>query len=133
MSAFTEKELEYMATQRLGRLATLTKDGAPHLSPVGFHYNPELDTIDIGGRNLPGTVKWREIQRDGRVSFVVDDVLPPWKPRGIEIRGQAEVIETAGAELNPNFGPGMIRIKPQRIIVWGLDAGSYDLNARSVG
>ncbi len=125
MSVFTEKELEYMATQRLGRLATLTKEGAPHISPVGFRYNPELDTIDIGGRDLPGTAKWREVKRDDRVSFVIDDVQPPWKPRSIEIRGHAEAVEADGREMNSNFGPGLIRIKPTRIVALGIDTAVY--------
>ncbi len=134
MSVFTEKELEYMATQRLGRLATLTKDGAPHLSAVGFRYNPELDTIDIGGRDLPGTAKWREVKRDGRVSFLIDDVQPPWTPRSMEIRGHAETIEADGTAMNSNFGPGLIRIKPTRVVALGIDTAAYSApNSRNVG
>ena len=55
MSAFTEKEIEYLGTQRLGRLATIDSAGNPHVVPVGFRYNPETDTIDIGGRRTSQT------------------------------------------------------------------------------
>lgn len=49
MSAFTDREIEYLQGQRLARLATVGPDGRPHVVPVGFRYNAELETIDIGG------------------------------------------------------------------------------------
>ena len=52
MSKFTPAEIEYLQSQRLGRLATVNEKGDPHVVPVGFRYNPELDTIDIGGHNI---------------------------------------------------------------------------------
>jgi pyridoxamine 5'-phosphate oxidase family protein len=55
--------------------------------PVGFRYNPEHDTIDIGGINILPTKWYREALRHGRVAYVVDDVLPPWQPRFVEVRG----------------------------------------------
>ena len=36
MAAFTEKELDYLRTQRLARIATADSDGQPHVVPVGF-------------------------------------------------------------------------------------------------
>ena len=52
MTHFTPTELDYLNSQKLGRLATLDADGAPNNVPVGFRYNAELDTIDIGGYKL---------------------------------------------------------------------------------
>lgn len=50
MSVFTQKEIEYLRSGLLGRLATVGRDGTPHVAPVGmFSYNAELDTIDIRG------------------------------------------------------------------------------------
>lgn len=132
MRAFTENEIAYLTTQRLGRLATVGADGAPHVSPVGFRYNPDLETIDIGGRAMGQTKKWRDVQRDGRVAFVVDDVPPPWQPRGIEIRGVAQAIDEGGTHVNGGFAPELIRISPKRIVAWGLDSGDDQPNARSV-
>ena len=40
MSAFTEKEIEYLRGQRLGRMATVGRDGSPHVVPVGFGSAP---------------------------------------------------------------------------------------------
>jgi pyridoxamine 5'-phosphate oxidase family protein len=52
MSAFTSAEIEYLQSQRLGRLATVNGEGEPHVVPTGFRYNAELESTDIGGHNL---------------------------------------------------------------------------------
>ncbi len=133
MSHFTAAEIEYFASQRLGRIATVSASGEPHVVPVSFRYNPELDSIDIGGHNIGKSKKFRDAARRGRVAFVVDDVLPPWKPRGIEVRGTAETHATGGKEINANFDPELIRIYPTRIIGWGIDSSeAFHANSRSI-
>ncbi len=135
MSDFTQKEIEYMQNQRLGRLATINPNGKPQITPVGFRYNPELDIIEIGGHDVSQTKKFRNIQKNPNVSFVIDDVLPPWQPRGIEIRGTAETVPTGGKAA---FGhlydadEALIRITPQQIIGWGLEGDSRQANNRKV-
>jgi pyridoxamine 5'-phosphate oxidase family protein len=121
MSAFTEAEIEYLRSQRLGRLATLGEGGEPHVVPVGFTYNAALGTIDIGGHGIGKSKKFRDVGRDGRVAFVVDDVLPPWKPRAVEILGVAEMLSEGGKNIHANFDDELIRIHPTRIISWGID------------
>jgi pyridoxamine 5'-phosphate oxidase family protein len=121
MSIFTDKELNYLRAQRLGRLATVDAAGNPHVVPVGFRYNAATDTIDIGGHDLAHTGKWHQAARHPRVAFVVDDVLPPWQPRCIEIRAEAELLESGGQELGPGFGTEIMRLHPVRLIAWGID------------
>src|SRR5438067_10468639 len=104
MSKFTSAEIEYLQSQRLGRLATVTAKGDPHVVPVGFRYNAELDTIDIGGHNLAASAKWRQAGHHPRVALVIDDVLPPWRPRSILIQADAELLPTGGEALGPGFG-----------------------------
>jgi pyridoxamine 5'-phosphate oxidase family protein len=128
MSVFTPKEIEYLQSQRLGRLATINPQGKPQIAPVGFHYISELDVIDVGGRFMSKSKKFRNVLKNPNVSIVVDDVLPPWRPRGVEIRGTAQTLPTGGKAL---FGPqydaddAMIRITPVQIIGWGLEEGTY--------
>jgi pyridoxamine 5'-phosphate oxidase family protein len=124
VSVFTEEELEYLGSQRLGRLATAA-DGRPHVMPVSFRYNPEHDTIDISGHGFATRKKFRDVQRNPHVAFVVDDLAStqPWRPRGIEIRGEAEVHKTGGKAVVPSFDEEMFRIRPVRIYSWGLVAG----------
>jgi pyridoxamine 5'-phosphate oxidase family protein len=131
MAVFTEAEIAYLATQRLGRLATVSKDGSPHVVPVTFRYNPDEQTIDIGGHNFAKRKKYRDAQRDGRVAFVVDDVLPPWSPRMIEIRGRADVLASGGKTINADFDDEMFRIHPVRILSFGID-GAESIASRDV-
>ncbi len=118
MSKFLEEEIAYLKTQRLGRLATINARGEPQIAPVGFRFNEELETIDIGGLNIAETQKFRNVARNGLAAFVVDDVLPPWQPRCIEIRGHAEALTEGGQAIMPQFSPELIRLTPRRIISW---------------
>jgi pyridoxamine 5'-phosphate oxidase family protein len=131
MSAFTDLEIEYMAGQRLGRIATVGADGQPHVVPTSFRYNADEDAIDVGGLRMSQTKKTRDAQRTGRASIVIDDVLPPWQPRMIEVRGTAEVLPAGGKAFGDNFEDTIVRIRPARIIAFGIDPGD-SANARSV-
>jgi pyridoxamine 5'-phosphate oxidase family protein len=117
---FTEAELDYLASQVVGRLATVQPDGTPQVNPVGFHHNPGLDTIDIGGFNFVTSRKFRNVQHNGRVALVVDDVpsTDPWRIRCVEIRGIAETVVDPAAF--PDLDNAVIRIHPRRIISFGV-------------
>jgi pyridoxamine 5'-phosphate oxidase family protein len=119
---FTDAQLAYLATQRLGRLATVDSHGAPQNNPVSFSYNPDLGTIDIGGRAMGASRKFRNIAANPRVAFVVDDIASwqPWKVRCIEIRGHAEAL-TGQTPPMPGFSAEIIRIHASRILSFGLD------------
>lgn len=136
MSAFTEAEISYLKTQRIGRLATVGSNGQPHVVPVGFRYNPNEGAIEIGGHSgFAKRKKYRDVLQNPRVAFVIDDVpsVNPWTVRGIEIRGQAQVLEHGGRELGPGFDPQMFRIRPSRIISWGINSNDLSQHsARSV-
>lgn len=125
MSVFTREEIEYLNGQRLARLATAGPDGQPHVVPLAFRYNPEHDTIDVGGHDFAKRKKWRDVHKNPKVALVVDDLasIQPWRPRGIEIRGEAEVLHSGGKTVNPGFNDEMFRIKPARIYSWGLVEG----------
>jgi pyridoxamine 5'-phosphate oxidase family protein len=114
VSAFSDAELNYLnGERRLGRLATVGRDGTPHVVPVGLSYNHEHDSIDIRGRDFERSKKYRDVKRSGRAAIVVDDLAStdPWRPRGVEVRGRAEALD----------GPRpLIRIHPDRIVSWGV-------------
>src|SRR5262245_61127294 len=131
MSVFTGKELEYLAEQRLGRIATVGPDGQPHVVPTSFRYNAEHDAIDVGGMRMSTTKKLRDVQRTGRARIVVDDVLPTGAPRWIERRGSPAGIPSGGKAIMEQFEDTIVRIKPARIISFGIDSGE-SRNARSV-
>jgi pyridoxamine 5'-phosphate oxidase family protein len=118
---FSNAELAYLATQRLGRLATMQPGGTLQVSPVGFRYNPETGTIDIGGFNMAASRKFRNVADNGRVAFVVDDIasVDPWRVRCLEIRGHAEAIAAPSDSMAPVDG-AIIRVHPDRVISFGL-------------
>jgi len=133
MSVFTDAELEYLAGQRLGRIATVGPDGQPHVVPTSFRYNADYDAIDVGGLRMSQTKKLRDVQRTGRASIVIDDVLPPWQPRMIEVRGTAAVVPSGGKAFGDRFEDTVVRIQPRRIISIGIESGEMTTSARSVG
>lgn len=110
----TESQLAYLRTQRLGRLATVDADGAPQNTPVGFRLNAD-GTIDIPGFANETTRTWRNIVRNPRVAFVVDDFEPdPWRVRFAEVRGTAAQIP----DPSPQSGQpskAVIRITPMQV------------------
>ena len=132
MSAFTPAEIKYLQSQRLGRIATVGSDGRPHVVPVGFRYNPELDTVDIGGHDFAKRKKYRDVQRNPHVAFVIDDVasVAPWRVRRIEIRGEAEILEAGGQTVMPGFDAKMFRIRPRRVISWGLENETFSTSTK---
>jgi pyridoxamine 5'-phosphate oxidase family protein len=120
--ALTAAERDYLAGQHLGRLATVDVHRQPQNNPVGFFLAPDRDVVDIGGRDMGATKKFRNVQENPLVSLVVDDLasVTPWRVRGIEIRGRAEAISDWDRPF-PYFSREAIRIHPTRIISWGLD------------
>jgi pyridoxamine 5'-phosphate oxidase family protein len=113
VSAFSDAELEYLLG-RLARIATVGKDGTPHVVPVGWSYNREHDTIEVTGLEFDRTKKYRDVRRSGRAAIVIDDVasVNPWQVRGVEVRGRAEALEQPWP---------LIRIHPDRVVSWGLE------------
>jgi len=115
MSAFTDAELAYLQGQRrLARIATVSADGTPHVVPGGYVYNPDLDTIDLGGHSVERTKKFRDVARTGRAAVVIDDLAStnPWRPRAVEVRGRADAVTGPDA---------LIRVHPDTVVSWGLD------------
>lgn len=130
---FTEPELDYLATQMLARLATVAPDGTVQNSPVGFHVNADLGTIDIGGFNLDRTKKYNNIRTNPKVAVVIDDLVSrdPWTVRGVEIRGTAEALQDVDPP-RQGMSREVIRVTPRRIISWGVDPERPGHSARNV-
>lgn len=113
MSVFTDAELAFLLGDRhLARLATVGRDGTPHVAPVGWSLDEDAAVVRIGGIDLPSTKKFRDVARSGRAAIVIDDVLPPFRPRGVEVRGRAVAVQEPEA---------VIVIYPERIVSWGLE------------
>lgn len=124
MADLTAAQISYLASQRLGRIATAGADSKPHVVPTSYKYNPELGTVDVGGYHVDTTKKYRDVEANPYAALVVDDLVSvdPWTPRMLEIRGRAEAIATGGsALLGRGFGEAFIRIHPEKINSFGID------------
>ncbi len=134
MAIFTDKEVAYLREMRIGRLATVQRDGTVQNSPVGFGFNEELGTIDIAGHNMAASQKFRNVAAGSKVAFVVDDVtsVNPWTVRCLEIRGDAEALTDPTDSKGQRVGP-IIRVHPRRIISFGIDPDNPAAGKRSVG
>jgi pyridoxamine 5'-phosphate oxidase family protein len=119
---FSESELAYLRSQRLGRLATEHPNGTLQVSPVGFRLDELNGTIDIAGFFMSTSQKYRNVAHNAKVAFVVDDVpsVDPWRVRCLEIRGTAEVIAPTHPA-RPGDDDALIRIHPSRVLSFGLD------------
>ena len=127
---FSERELAFLSSQAVGRLATTQADGTLQVNPVGFTYNVELDTFDIHGYRLSSSRKFRNVAENGRAAFVVDDVpsVDPLRVRCLEVRGYAEVVVATG-HTQEGLDDAVIRIHPERIISFGIDVPDQEVAA----
>lgn len=125
MSAFTAAEIAYLTGERrLARIATVGSDGMPHVVPTGFSYDPDGDVIEVSGIEFQRTKKYRDASRTRMAALVVDDVLPPWRPRGIEVRARVSAV----TEPEPR-----LLLHPVRVISWGLESAEIgERHARDV-
>ena len=139
MNAFTDKEMAYLREQRIGRLATVDSKGRPHVVPTGFNLDGDKGVLEIGAHDLPDRRQKRlymiHIRANPYVAFVVDDLAtePTWAPRGVSVRGPAQIHPKGGERLAPGFGPIWVEIVPESISAWGIDTSVYEPpNSRKV-
>jgi pyridoxamine 5'-phosphate oxidase family protein len=140
MSAFTDAEIEFLNSERLGRLATVGADDMPHVAPVAVFYDPDADALVIGADLEYGEAvmvrskKFRDAQRRPKVAVVID--VPA--PRVLEVRGYAETHLDGGGEVSRRlstpfrFGAAWISIRPRRIVTLGINGGPFEAFARDV-
>src|SRR5262249_43054462 len=73
-----------------------------------------------GGRDFARTAKFRNVRANPKVALVIDDVLPPWRPRCVMVRGEAEALDEATGADGGRPGP-IIRSHPSQVLSWGPD------------
>lgn len=126
---FSDKERDYLKSQRLGRIATAAQISSsessvqPDVVPVGFDFDG--DYFYVGGLNILKSTKYKNVLKNRKVAFVVDDLrtIDPWDPRGIRVYGSADVITRESGYMNETSHPQTqyIRIKPYKKWSWGIE------------
>ena len=90
MAKFSQKEDEYLRGQQLGRIATVSRNQLPYVTPVAFASDKEKLYLNI----QHDSKKARNIRENPRIQFVVDD-LPSFEEfRGVLVSGKAELISS---------------------------------------
>jgi pyridoxamine 5'-phosphate oxidase family protein len=119
---FSDKEITYLQSQRLARIATVSSDGEPDVAPVGFTFDG--NRFLVGGMDLKHTLKYKNAKATGRAALVIDDFprANPPEPCGIKIHGETRIIQ---AEAYLGAGE-YIEITPERYWSWGIDAAAFD-------
>ncbi|OHV31753.1 MULTISPECIES: PPOX class F420-dependent oxidoreductase [Pseudofrankia] len=129
---FSDAEQRFLLRQPRGHLSTIGPDGVPQVKPLGFTYNPVLGTIDIAGYAMASSAKYRNVQANPRVAFVVDEVTEPTMQGAhfLEIRGVAET--ASHPPTDAHLATEIIRIHPRRVVAYNVDPDSPGLHTRDV-
>ena len=132
-----------------GKLATVKKDGSPHIVPIWFvleSRNKSGGIFDIIFTTDNTSIKARNIQRNNRVSICVDDQTPAFS--FVIVNGTAKIYNIKRDELfriarkialrymgkdkaedygrrNSTEGEVLVRIKPTKIIA-AKDIAGWD-------
>ncbi len=78
----------FLKSQKILRLATIDKKGSPHLTPVWYLYSNKRFFI---GTNLI-TIKARNLKKNNKVAFCVDEGIRAPNIYGVMGRGKANLI-----------------------------------------
>ena len=94
--SFSKEETKFLKESKLARLATVSPSGQPHVVPISFEFDGVY--FYFGGYYLTKSLKFKNIEKNNKVGFVVDDLvsLQPWTPRFVIIRGTAEILTEKG-------------------------------------
>ena len=126
---FSQKEAEYLRSQRLARIGTAAASSTggsiqPDVVPVGFDFDG--DYFYVSGMNLIKSTKYKNVQKNPKVALVIDDLnsVNPWEPRGIRVYGIADVVTRQDGYMQQTDHPSAtyIRIKPLKKWSWGIEA-----------
>ena len=114
-------------------LTTIGKNGFPHSVPIGYFRLD--DDIYLGGRS--GTQRVRNIERNAKVSLLIESGKSMQDIKGLMIQGEASIVAnpdevlplmraaakqrgTSDDELPAEARPGVayVRVRPSRYISW---------------
>jgi PPOX class probable F420-dependent enzyme len=129
---FTESQRKFVTQPRIGRLGTTNSDGTPLITPVWYRFEDGAFLV----LTERGSRKHRNIERDRRVAFCIDDERPPYHT--VLVTGRVTVEEAPGREwrealaihylgdeagksyVAANMHPNniMLRIVPEKVTGW---------------
>jgi PPOX class probable F420-dependent enzyme len=127
MASLTNEQAELFEKPNFGHVGTIRADGTPHVTPVWVDYDGERVVFNTA----VGRAKYKNLQRDPRVTIEVTDHENPYQY--VMVSGRAELEESdeadrhidklakkyMGVDEYPNRAPGerrvLVRVTPERI------------------
>ena len=116
---------------RWGRLATVGRDGYPHIVPLGYFRLDDAVYVNMRGQRLVNA------RRNTRVGFTIDEGEAGTELKGVVIEGDAEVIDDQARVLElqranarrkgtpedklpteNRSGRPLLRITPRKVVSW---------------
>jgi PPOX class probable F420-dependent enzyme len=104
---FDEETRRYLASARVGRLATADGEGRPHVVPVCFALVGDalVTAVDEKPKSAPPDRlrRVRDVTANPRVALVVDHYTEDWSRLGwVQVRGTAAVLDPGDAPADPD-------------------------------
>jgi PPOX class probable F420-dependent enzyme len=131
-----EERDAFLREERTCRVASTGADGAPHVTPLWFVWEGR----SLWLTSIVKSQRWTDLQRDNRVSVVVDTGHEFLELRGVELRGRAEVVgevprtgapdaelevperlfadKYAGGRVHHDGRHAWLRITPEKMVSW---------------
>src|SRR5260370_9519675 len=82
--AMTDPEVdEFLTTERTCRVATVSRDGRPHVKPLWFVW----DGTSLWLNSVVRSQRWTDLERDPRIAVVIDAGVEFSELRGVELSG----------------------------------------------
>ncbi|MEV8019682.1 pyridoxamine 5'-phosphate oxidase family protein [Streptomyces sp. NPDC086554] len=112
---------EFLSTERTCRVATVSGDGAPHVSALWFAW----DGTSLWLFSITRSKRWADLRRDQRIAAVIDTGVEYAELRGAELSGTAAFVGEA-----PRTGEPCPELDaPERLFAqkhFGMDSMPYD-------
>lgn len=134
----SQEELDaFLREQRTCRVATVDRDGHPHVSALWFAW----DGASLWLYSLTRSRRWAQLRRDPRLAVIVDDGHEYGELRGVELSGEGVFVGEAprtgepcpeletperlfaakyfGSDSLPHDGRhAWLRLTPQSVVSW---------------
>ena len=138
MSGLSAEVVDFIASGRVGRLATADGSGQPLVVPICYAWDGEalLSAVDAKPKRAGQLRRVRNIRENPKVSVVIDQYEEDWRRlRWVIIQGVAEVLTAGGdfakavdllvAKYPQYVGLGlsreqgtMIKVRPGKVLQW---------------
>ncbi|MGW6056201.1 pyridoxamine 5'-phosphate oxidase family protein [Streptomyces sp. NPDC055189] len=111
----------FLAAERTCRVATVSGDGAPHVSALWFAW----DGTSLWLFSITRSKRWADLRKDQRIAVVIDSGVEYGELRGVELSGLAEFVAES-----PRVGEPFPELEaPERLFArkyFGMDEMPYD-------